>query len=41
MGVKKAAITYDETGGTYIPGFLPQPKYFGSNFKYTPDTSIF
>ena len=41
MGVKKASITYNETGGTFIPGFLPQPTAFGNNYKYTPDTAIF
>ncbi len=41
MGVKKASITYDETGGTFIPGFLPQPTAFGNTFNYTPDTAIF
>ncbi|MEA3477682.1 MAG: cell surface protein SprA, partial [Bacteroidota bacterium] len=34
LGVKKASLNYTETNGTYLPGFMPQPDFLGTNFNY-------
>ena len=36
MGIRSVSISYSSTDGTILPGFMPEPKLFGSG-KYTPD----
>ncbi|MCF8360116.1 MAG: cell surface protein SprA [Prolixibacteraceae bacterium] len=38
LGVRSARITYTKTGGTELPGFLPEPFLFGA-VDYTPEGS--
>ncbi len=33
LGVKKASLSYSETNGTFLPGFMPQPNFLGNNFN--------
>ena len=40
MSVRSVSISYSGTDGTVLPGFMPQPKIFGSG-KYTPDQNMF
>lgn len=40
MSVRSISISYSGTDGTVLPGFMPQPKIFGSG-KYTPDQNMF
>ncbi|MBN1926735.1 MAG: cell surface protein SprA [Prolixibacteraceae bacterium] len=35
LGLRSARITYNRTGGTELPGFLPEPFLFGAQ-EYTP-----
>jgi len=39
MGVRSLSISYSTTDGTVLPGFLPEPKFFGSG-KYVPDANF-
>ncbi len=42
MGVRNASISYSTNEGTYLPGFLPEPKVFGfGSGRYTPDPNVF
>jgi len=38
MSVRSISLSYSGTDGTVLPGFMPEPKIFGSG-KYTPDQS--
>ena len=40
MSVRSVSISYSGIDGTILPGFMPQPKIFGSG-KYTPDQNMF
>jgi cell surface protein SprA len=40
MSVRSLSISYSGTDGTVLPGFMPEPKIFGSG-KYMPDQSMF
>ena len=40
MSVKNISISYSTSDGTIMPGFLPEPSFFGSS-KYHPDPSMF
>jgi cell surface protein SprA len=40
MGVRSISLSYSSTDGTILPGFMPEPKLFGSG-KYTPDKTMF
>ncbi len=33
MSVKKATITYSETNGTLLPGFMPEPNFMGNDMS--------
>jgi cell surface protein SprA len=35
MSVRTASITYTETNGTMLPGFVPRPDVLGQNFNFT------
>lgn len=39
IGVRTFSITYNKTGGTVLPGYLPEPVIFGSG-NYTPKPNI-
>ena len=39
MGVRSLSASYTSTDGTVLPGFLPEPKFFGSG-KYVPDANF-
>ncbi len=36
MGIQNISGTYTKSGGTVLPGYLPEPVVFGAG-KYTPD----
>ena len=36
MSVRSISLSYSSTDGTVLPGFMPEPRLFGSG-KYTPD----
>ncbi|MDP3642090.1 MAG: cell surface protein SprA [Bacteroidota bacterium] len=40
MSVRSISLSYSGTDGTVLPGFMPEPRIFGSG-KYTPDQSMF
>jgi len=40
MSVRSISLSYSGTDGTVLPGFMPEPKIFGSG-KYTPDQGMF
>lgn len=40
MSVRSVSINYSSTDGTVLPGFMPEPKFFGSG-KYVPDKSMY
>lgn len=40
MSVRSVSISYTGTDGTVLPGFMPEPKIFGSG-KYVPDQGMF
>lgn len=39
-GVRNISISYDISGGSLLPGYLPQPAWMGGT-RYTPDASMF
>jgi len=40
MSVRSVTLSYSGTDGTVLPGFMPQPKIFGSE-RYSPDKQMF
>jgi cell surface protein SprA len=40
IGVKTVSITYNNSGGTVLPGYMPEPVLFGAG-NYTPDQRLF
>ncbi len=40
MSVRNVSLSYSNTDGTILPGFLPEPKVFGLG-RYTPNSSMF
>ncbi|WP_423129443.1 cell surface protein SprA [Gaoshiqia sp. Z1-71] len=40
MSLKTLAVTYSSSGGTVLPGFMPEPSIFGSG-NYHPDPVMF
>ncbi|MDP2337315.1 MAG: cell surface protein SprA, partial [Bacteroidota bacterium] len=40
MSVRSISLSYSATDGTVLPGFMPQPRIFGTG-KYTPDHNMF
>jgi len=42
MGIRNISFSYSTNDGTYLPGFLPEPKVFGfGSGNYTPDPNVF
>jgi cell surface protein SprA len=40
MSVKTASLTYTETNGTMLPGFMPKPDILGQDFSYTRSSIV-
>lgn len=40
MSVRSVSLSYSSTDGSVMPGFMPQPKVFGSG-SYTPDSEVY
>jgi cell surface protein SprA len=40
MSVRSVTLSYSATDGTVLPGFMPQPRIFGSG-NYTPDKEMY
>ncbi len=40
MSVRSISLSYSSTDGTVLPGFMPEPRFFGVG-KYTPDQNMF
>ena len=40
MSVRSVSLSYSSTDGTILPGFMPEPKLFGSG-KYSPDKTMY
>jgi len=40
IGVRTVSLNYSISGGTVMPGYLPEPTFFGAG-NYTPETELF
>ena len=40
IGVRTVSVTYGDRGGTVLPGYLPEPTFFGSG-NYSPEFGMF
>ncbi|HKI89374.1 MAG TPA: cell surface protein SprA, partial [Draconibacterium sp.] len=40
IGVRTISLNYSKNGGTVLPGYLPEPKFFGTG-NYSPDPGMF
>ena len=40
LGVRTISVTYNMSGGTVLPGYLPEPKIFGTG-AYYPEVNMF
>ena len=40
LGVQNISVSFNNAGGTVLPGYMPQPKLFGGG-KYLPDQNSF
>jgi cell surface protein SprA len=40
IGVQTVSVNYTKSGGTVLPGYLPEPKLFGAG-RYTPENGLF
>ena len=40
MSVRSISLSYTSTDGTVLPGFMPEPRFFGSG-KYTPNSDMY
>ena len=40
LGVRTISVTYNMTGGTVLPGYLPEPRIFGTG-AYYPEANMF
>ncbi len=40
IGVRSISVNYGKSGGTVLPGYLPEPSFFGAG-NYTPDRNQF